>query len=762
MASSVVIKVQYGKTLRRFNALVKEDQHLELNMEELRMKIRSLFHFLPDADFSLTYIDEDDDQVTLVDDEDLHDVMKQGLNPVRITVHLKAKKEGNSSGSQPSGNSSSLQTASQNVAEVLKSVPDPLCAALSKLSIDLASKAASSAPGIADLINNLSRIGQSSLNAPHSPTGSNTSNHDGCETSINGEMKSNGVGAAEATSKSSQTANVVPPLLPNPLLPLRGKDAQHYAGNSSIKRDATNLLRAHLYSELEKDDKGIIGDRSLKSGVNLSDRLKVRQDKCPSYPKETTEATHLKNRQFNFGGTSATKAECPFSGIPLPPRVEEGHIPPPSQNHDIQNLMNNAEGMGSIFHKGVRCDGCGVLPITGPRFKSKVKHNFDLCIICFTRMGNDTDYNRFDFPLPYRHPWAGTLNGFYDPMVTRQIPLQSISSVMRPVMEKQFRPRLDSRFIMDVNVMDGTLMAPSTAFTKIWRMRNSGNLPWSRGLQLLWIGGDRFTASDSVEIEVPVDGVKVGNEIDIAVDFTAPELPGRYISYWRMAEPSGHKFGQRVWVLIQVNATLSDSTYESTPSLNLNLPPESTGIMASPVVNVELPSSVIDQKRKTEIGDLNFPINNDLLVGSDDVSLSCATSPRASSSAANIQPASAPPSPSDLAISITCMSDPPNVEDDKRNPEQNKGGNEQEERLLKELEVMGFKKVDLNIEVLRMNEYDLERSVDELCGVSEWDPILEELKEMGFHDKETNKKLLVKNNGSIMRVVMDLIAGENA
>lgn len=61
-----------------------------------------------------------------------------------------------------------------------------------------------------------------------------------------------------------------------------------------------------------------------------------------------------------------------------------------------------------------------------------------------------------------------------------------------------------------------------------------------------------------------------------------------------------------------------------------------------------------------------------------------------------------------------------------------------------------------------MNEYDLEQSVDDLCGVSEWDPILEELQEMGFHDEETNKRLLKKNNGSIKGVVMDLLTGEKA
>lgn len=33
--------------------------------------------------------------------------------------------------------------------------------------------------------------------------------------------------------------------------------------------------------------------------------------------------------------------------------------------------------------------------------------------------------------------------------------------------------KLDSRFIQDVNILDGTIVAPLTPFTKIWRMRNS-------------------------------------------------------------------------------------------------------------------------------------------------------------------------------------------------------------------------------------------------------------------------------------------------
>ena len=109
-----------------------------------------------------------------------------------------------------------------------------------------------------------------------------------------------------------------------------------------------------------------------------------------------------------------------------------------------------------------------------------------------------------------------------------------------------------------------------------------------------------------------------------------------------------------------------------------------------------------------------------------------------------------------------------------------------EEKLLRELEEMGFRQIDLNKEILRQNNYNLEQSVDDLCGVNEWDPLLAELEEMvrcasasilygshrttvmllnlgafqGFDDTEMNKELLAKNGGSIKRAVMDLIARE--
>ena len=77
--------------------------------------------------------------------------------------------------------------------------------------------------------------------------------------------------------------------------------------------------------------------------------------------------------------------------------------------------------------------------------------------------------------------------------------------IFRTATTKNVEPKLDSKFILDVNVIDGTVMAPSTAFTKIWRMRNNGTIAWPKGAQLVWIGGDKFIDTNLVDLQVLSD-----------------------------------------------------------------------------------------------------------------------------------------------------------------------------------------------------------------------------------------------------------------
>lgn len=185
----------------------------------------------------------------------------------------------------------------------------------------------------------------------------------------------------------------------------------------------------------------------------------------------------------------------------------------------------------------------------------------------------------------------------------------------------------------------------------------------------------------------------------------------------------------------QVDASVKDSL-NGVRGLNLNLLPDCSGSKSPQIIDVNLqpvmdsgflepcnstsvpvPTVDVEQPKEQE---LNFPINDTLLVG-DGVS----------SSASNQAPSCvsypiidlrdmAPVVPSEAlpAMDVPSSSDDVTVKD------------AVEKSLLKELEEMGFKQIDLNKEILRMNEYNLEQSVDDLCGVSDWDPILEELQEM--------------------------------
>merc|ERR1719198_2844945 len=100
-------------------------------------------------------------------------------------------------------------------------------------------------------------------------------------------------------------------------------------------------------------------------------------------------------------------------------------------------------------------------------------------------------------------------------------------------------PKLAARFVRDVTVFDGTQMAPGTNFTKIWRLKNVGEVPWPPGTRMLFVGGDQMTHDMSVPLS---RGTAV-----------QPGEDGRYLGYWRLTGPHmRRKFGQRVWCHVQV------------------------------------------------------------------------------------------------------------------------------------------------------------------------------------------------------------------
>lgn len=809
-SSSIVIKVKFGETLRRFSAVI-HDKKLALDVVMLREKICSLFGFDSDVDFSLTYVDEDGDEVTLADDDDIHDVVRQSLNPLRITVKLN-----NGKSDESNGTSTPLRSLNSGVSEILKSVPEPFRDVLAKLPLDLASKASSSAPGIAELVEKLTKTYLNQLSDPiASPNGASADDVNDKKGKKSESSKTINGGKGKKSESSVVKDSKVPVDPEVGKSKSKKKEEQAQKVNEGVKfKDVQpprpvdlnvpyfeyeafpKLFNGRTYSQVVSD----LPSMKIKDTTDGSSEKKKAGFAAPSldylkqYIQDHNSSAEIPKATNDSGSPSGwaqgmlnATNQCPFSGASL---GNDFGFHAPSHS-PWRRSYNHGNGMGNlfekgIFHRGVRCDGCGVHPITGPRFKSKVKEDYDLCSVCFAGMGNDADYMRLDRPTNLsRHHMH--FKGFHDPSL--RIPPPTLPHAFRAPGTKIPRSKLDSRFILDVNVLDGTIMAPFTAFTKIWRMRNNGTIIWPRGSQLQWIGGDRLSNSLSVEIEIPADGLPVDKELDVAVDFMAPELPGRYVSYWRMASPSGQKFGQRVWVLIQVDASMKDL---GETLINLNLPPQVVDQNEVMDSNGVLPeNNFIDSEDwQPKDQEMNFPINDTLIIDNNN------KDGESSNAAIDSPPPPVGPVIASLlypTVEVDSASDSPPVVslgfyptvgrvdsgssvDQVIYPSMEVGpsavqssgsaseevGDDREVALLRELQEMGFKHADLNKKILRTNNYNLEKSVDDLCGVSEWDPMLEELQEMGFADNEANRRLLKKNNGSIKGVVMDLINGERA
>ena len=91
---------------------------------------------------------------------------------------------------------------------------------------------------------------------------------------------------------------------------------------------------------------------------------------------------------------------------------------------------------------------------------------------------------------------------------------------------------------VDVNVPDNTVMSPGQDFVKTWKIMNIGACTWGAGYELVYSYGDDMDG----EAQPLSAAVAPGQEVDVSVQFTAPDLAGSYTSYWTLQNPQGIAF----------------------------------------------------------------------------------------------------------------------------------------------------------------------------------------------------------------------------
>ncbi len=177
-------------------------------------------------------------------------------------------------------------------------------------------------------------------------------------------------------------------------------------------------------------------------------------------------------------------------------------------------------------------------------------------------------------PSPTREAYTATLT---------PTPLPSSTQVIQPpnTQDTWYWPTTtangcyDAAFVKDVNIADGTVLAPGEEFEKTWKFKNTGSCTWTSKFLMVFISGNDMQGSDT-RISQTVEFAK---KADITVSLVAPKREGRYRGYWQLADKNGYTFGARVYVSIVVSDSAETLTPTKTP---VTPPPGTCTITATP------------------------------------------------------------------------------------------------------------------------------------------------------------------------------------
>lgn len=111
----------------------------------------------------------------------------------------------------------------------------------------------------------------------------------------------------------------------------------------------------------------------------------------------------------------------------------------------------------------------------------------------------------------------------------------------------------NAAFISDVTIPDNSVIAYGAAFTKTWRIKNTGTCIWGPDYTLTHYSGERMLAPPSVPLSVTFPN----QTVDISVELRALNEAGSHQAYFVIKNPAGLIMkidnDSRLWVVINIS-----------------------------------------------------------------------------------------------------------------------------------------------------------------------------------------------------------------
>lgn len=305
------LQVKYEGTLRRFSIYILEDGRPNISLNALRYKICDLFKLEINSDFIITYIDEDNDIIDMVDEDELLDAVQQRLNPLRLEVSFTGQKDveatmrsSNETSTLktnpiPKGNNQTLISGSICLDGILKDFPELLQKTQIKCAEEPFLKYVAPMSKMA--------VKMDSLNKHVATAGSLT---EGCQ-----------LEPCSDTQANNDTTHT-----------LNGRnDCKFHAG-------------CHILpGRLARNDCKFHADRHISYG--------------PSAPPLSIETNYNHNCHHGLENLSGPTAS---------------YVPGDVSSNGLRRTTRPSKMTFQTFHNGVQCDRCGMSPIVGPRYASKM------------------------------------------------------------------------------------------------------------------------------------------------------------------------------------------------------------------------------------------------------------------------------------------------------------------------------------------------------------------------------------------------------
>ena len=96
---------------------------------------------------------------------------------------------------------------------------------------------------------------------------------------------------------------------------------------------------------------------------------------------------------------------------------------------------------------------------------------------------------------------------------------------------------------VDVNIPDNTPVSPGQEFIKTWKIKNIGTCTWGEGYEMVFSYSSSPNDDALNGVAQPLSAaIAPQQEVDVSVQFTAPDLPGTYFSVWTLQNAAGIPF----------------------------------------------------------------------------------------------------------------------------------------------------------------------------------------------------------------------------